>query len=210
VLRLEDCLLSEQPGILKEFFGGRSGYLPEGSALFFGLLSHLAMRGLENYAEDVVKIFKVFSNMLKSGCSVAHTVHVPLGGVRSDGLIRDMYNLDSWLRSGIFNTQLSLPASREFFWGLAGRLCDEKSVSNILERLLYMPESSCSSNKIRIVSGSAENLLPEIIVPFPEDAEKDLIRCMMREISENYAIEVDQDPVLSQCSGDHVFEKKLR
>jgi hypothetical protein len=30
---------------------------------------------------------------------------------------------------------------------------------------------------------------------------------MMREISENYAIEVDQDPVLSQCSGDQVFEK---
>jgi hypothetical protein len=33
VLRLEDCLLSEQPGILKEFFGTRSRYLPEGSML---------------------------------------------------------------------------------------------------------------------------------------------------------------------------------
>jgi hypothetical protein len=35
VLRLEDCLLSEQPGVLKEFFGNRTGYLPEGSAVFW-------------------------------------------------------------------------------------------------------------------------------------------------------------------------------
>jgi hypothetical protein len=90
VLRLEDCLLTEQPGVLKEFFGGRAGYLLEGSVLFFGSLSHLAMRGLENYAEETVRIFKVFSNMLKSGCSMAHVVHAPLGGVRSDGLIRDI------------------------------------------------------------------------------------------------------------------------
>jgi hypothetical protein len=57
VLRLEDCLLSEQPGILKEFFGNRTGYLPEGSVLYFGSLSHLALRGLETYAEEVVKMF---------------------------------------------------------------------------------------------------------------------------------------------------------
>jgi hypothetical protein len=52
--------LSEQPGILKEFFGARAGYLPEGSILFFGSLSHLALRGLENYSEEAVKMLKVF------------------------------------------------------------------------------------------------------------------------------------------------------
>jgi hypothetical protein len=31
VLRLEDCFLSELPGLLKEFFGNRPRYLPEGS-----------------------------------------------------------------------------------------------------------------------------------------------------------------------------------
>jgi hypothetical protein len=79
VLRLEDCLLSEQPGILKEFFGNRSGYLPEGSMLCFGSLSHLTMRGLETYADEVVKTFKVFSIRLSAGCIVAHTVLLPLG-----------------------------------------------------------------------------------------------------------------------------------
>jgi hypothetical protein len=62
VLRLEDCLLSEQPGILKEFFGAKVGYLPEGSALFFGSLSHLALRGLENYAEEAVKMLSLLKH----------------------------------------------------------------------------------------------------------------------------------------------------
>jgi hypothetical protein len=37
------------------------------------------MRGLENYAEETVKIFKVFSNMLRSGCSVSQG-YTPLWG----------------------------------------------------------------------------------------------------------------------------------
>jgi hypothetical protein len=57
IIRLEDCYLNELLGLLKEFFGNRSGYLPEGSLLLFVSLSHLASRGLESYAEEVVKIF---------------------------------------------------------------------------------------------------------------------------------------------------------
>jgi hypothetical protein len=72
VLRLEDCMLNKQPGILKEFFSNRQGYLPQGSLLLFGSLSHLAARGLESYAEETVKTFKAFANMLNQG-----TVQLP-------------------------------------------------------------------------------------------------------------------------------------
>jgi hypothetical protein len=123
VIRPEDCLLSELLGLLKEFFGNRTGYLPEGSVLYFGSLSHLAMRGIETYAEEVVKLYKVFSNMLASGCSVAHAVAVPLGGIQSEGLVRDLYNLDLWLRSGIVSNMLSLPVTREKLWKIIGREC---------------------------------------------------------------------------------------
>jgi hypothetical protein len=115
IIRLEDCMLSELPGVLKEFFGNKSGYLPEGSALFFGSLSHLALRGIETYAEEVVKMYKVFLNMLTGGCSVAHVVHVPLGGVKSESLVRDMYDMDAWLRSGIVGSMLALPTTRSRF-----------------------------------------------------------------------------------------------
>jgi hypothetical protein len=207
-LRLEDCLLTEQPGILKEFFGSRTGYLPEGSVLLFGSLSHLAMRGLESYAEETVRAYKVFSNMLKSGCSVAHVVYVPLGGIQSDGLIRDLYDLDSWLRSGIISTAASLPASRECFWRLAVEEYPVRSKENNMEHALFMPESLTKSNKIRIVSGATSNLLPDSIGPVSENFEKELISCILNEISETYAIEVDRNPALNRCSDDQVFYNK--
>jgi hypothetical protein len=116
VIRLEYCYLNELPGLLKEFFGNRSGYLLEGSLLLFGSLSHLASRGLESYAEEVVKIFKVFSNMLSRGCSLSHSISVPLGGVDGEGLVRDLYDLDCWLRGGAVSTFLSLLNSRSSFW----------------------------------------------------------------------------------------------
>jgi hypothetical protein len=208
ILRLEDCLLTEQPGVLKEFFGNRTGYLPEGSVLLFGWLSHLAMRGLESSAEETVRAFKVFFNMLKSGCSVAHVVHVPLGGVQSDGLIRDLYDLDSWLRSGIISTAASLPASRECFWRLAVEENPVSSSANNMERALFMPESLTKSSKIRIVSGATNNLLPDCIGPISENFEKELVGCILNEISETYAIEIDRNPALNRCSDDQVFYSK--
>jgi hypothetical protein len=121
ITRLEDCLLSEFPGLLKEFFGNRTGYLPEGSILYFGSLSHLSMRGIETNAEEVVKLYKVFTNMLTGGCSVAHAVAVPLGGVKSEGLVRNLYDLDSWLCSGIVGNMLSLPVTRAKLWQIIGK-----------------------------------------------------------------------------------------
>jgi hypothetical protein len=116
IIWLEDCMLNEQPGLLKEFFGNRSGYLPEGSLVLFGSISHISLRGIENYAEEVVKTFKIFSNMLTRGCSVSHMVFVPVGGIDSTGLVRDLYDLDCWLRSGAVSNYLSLPSSRATFW----------------------------------------------------------------------------------------------
>jgi hypothetical protein len=209
VLRLEDCLLSEQPGILKEFFGTRSGYLPEGSALYFGSLSHLAMRGLETYAEEVVKSFKVFTNMLPGGCTVAHTVHFPLGGVASESLVRDIFDLDSWLRSGMAGLMLSLPKSRDQFWKIVRRDSDFSPAQGMSERVYFLPESVQNSHKVRTVSGTLNSPLPAMIEPLSENSERELIAVLMREIQENVAVEIDSNPSLDRCSGDIVFDQQL-
>jgi hypothetical protein len=125
------------------------------------------MRGIETYAEEVVKLFKVFTNMLTGGCSVAHTVCFPLGGIRSEGLIRDLYDLDAWLHSGIVGIMLSLPLTREKFWEIVKIESSMVSTSNTAERTLFLPETISNSPKIRTVSGSVEGLLPgEITPPF--------------------------------------------
>jgi hypothetical protein len=202
---LEDCLLSEQPGVLKEFFGNRRGYLPEGSVLLFGSLSHLALRGLETYAEEVVKSFKTFSGMLGGGVTVAHMVHFPLGGIESEGLIRDMYDLDAWLRSGVAGTMLSMPISREQFWKIMVDDSMELSVTNTHERTLFMPENFTNSHKIRTISGSVAGMLPAKIEPMPERSERKLVAVLMNEINEKFSVEVNGNPVLDRCSGDVVF-----
>jgi hypothetical protein len=206
---LEDCLLSEQPAILKEFFGNRSGYLPEGSVLLFGSFSHLAMRGIETYAEEVVKNFKIFTNMLARGCTVAHTVHFPLGGTESESVIRDAYDLDAWLRSGVVGQMLSLPVSRECFWKVVVEDCGNTSVNNTGERIYFLPESISNSRKIRTVSGSLENKLPEKILPLSENSEKILVRTLMNEITEKFAIVTNPEPCLNRCSGDNVFSENF-
>jgi hypothetical protein len=111
------------------------------------------MRGLETYAEEVVKMHKVFSSMLPGDCSIAHVVHVPLGGIESGNLIRDMYDLDSWLRSGAVSSQLTLPKSRENFWNVIKDENTDHSNSCTAERTFFIPESYKNSHKIRTVSG---------------------------------------------------------
>jgi hypothetical protein len=44
IIRTEDAYLHELPGLLKEYFGKKSGFLPEGSIAMFGSLSHLSNR----------------------------------------------------------------------------------------------------------------------------------------------------------------------
>jgi hypothetical protein len=172
IIRAEDCLLSELPGMLKEYFGGLPGCLPEGSMVMFGSLSHLAKRGLENYAEECVKIKKVIMNMLPGSCTVIHMVFVPLGGLEGEATIRDLYDLDSWLR-GAGHSGENLRLSRAEFW----TLCIDESVpvSNCNgTRVLYMPESISSSTKTRTVAGAPHVKLPVSIAAFNHENEKKL------------------------------------
>jgi hypothetical protein len=201
VLRLEDCMLNEQPGILKEFFGNRQGYLPEGSLLLFGSVSHLAARGLENYAEETVKTFKAFANMLNRGCSVTHNVFIPLWGIESEGLVRDLYDLDCWLRSGAVSSYLSLPRTREKLWTVIRDECNGLVSALSCERVLFLPESHASSRKIRTISASVENL-PAKILPLSANGEKKIIESLMFELNDLYAINVSVNPNLDRCSGN--------
>jgi hypothetical protein len=208
VLRLEDSLLSELPGVLKEFFGNRTRYLPEGSLLIFGSLSHLVSRGPENYAEEAVKMAKVFSNMLDRSCSITHTVFLPLGGVESPGIIRDMYDVDCWLKSGSISSSFSLPATRNAVWQI---FCDEnKGDQNLIEyceRTLFLPESLRESKKIRTVAGNTGNL-PKKLKPISAEGEITIIHTLMHEIADIYALNVELEPVLARCSVGPASSKK--
>jgi hypothetical protein len=197
IIRLKDCFLSELPGILKEYFGNRSGYLPEGSLLMFGSLSHLGKRGLENYAEECVKMNKVFGNMLPKTCSVTHLLAVPLGGIESEGLIRDLYDLDCWLRISTGTNIPSLPAARTKLWEILS--ASNTPAGPQTDRTLFLPESLSSSTKVRTISEKPESV-PAKIGPMNDKDEKVVIETLCREINENYVLNIEENPMLTRCS----------
>jgi hypothetical protein len=76
------------------------------------------------------------------------------------------------------------------------------------ERVLFLPESIGSSQKICTISGSVDSELPEKIIPVSGNAEQQIIKTMMNEIGEKFAVPVDLQPNLDRCSGDTVFCKE--
>jgi hypothetical protein len=83
-------------------------------------------------------------------------VFVPLGDVAGPGLVRDLYDLDSWLR--IAGTGMaSLPKSRRKFWDILLSNADtdfDADPGSMGSRVCFIPENLRTSNKIRMVSGT--------------------------------------------------------
>jgi hypothetical protein len=79
----------------------------------------------------------------------------------------------------------SLPATRECFWRLARKDSVAVSASNTIERAMFLPEDISNSSKIRVISGSVDVCLPVIIELLSEQAEFELISCVMQESAEN-------------------------
>jgi hypothetical protein len=191
--------------MLKEFFGGISGYLPEGSIVLFGSLSHLARRGIENYAEECVKTKKVILNMIPKSCVISHAVLVPLGGCGGEALVRDLYDLDSWIRGGGRDGD-ALPDSRAKFWKIALDDMDADRGNLNGTRVLFMPESMSNSNKKRTVAGILHVNLPARISAISAEDEGELIHTMMHEINDTYAMNLDEHPILDRSSGSDMHD----
>jgi hypothetical protein len=82
-----------------------------------------------------------------------------------------MYDLDSWLRSGIVGVMLSLPASRELFWKIVREDNMTTTNQNCGERTLFLPVAIDNSQKIQTVSGCISDGIPALMKPFLEESE---------------------------------------
>jgi hypothetical protein len=184
ILRCEDAMLHELPGLLREFFPtGSKGKvsLPEGSLVIYGALSHLAARGVENYAEEVVRTRRVLTGMLGSAINLAHSIFVPLGGLCSAGLIRMMVDLDSWLNSNSSDISFSLIKAREALWNILLEGVDLTDSSASGERIYFLPEHSNSAKKMPFSAGELAGGLPKTLPPLSQEKEEKIIRFWIAE-----------------------------
>jgi hypothetical protein len=98
IIRVEDCELWE----LEEVFTDRlkafckpHGNLPSCSVILVESMSHLAKNGLNFYAPLLVKTMTRMAGKVGPGVKVIPLLPVPVGGIGSETLIRDMMDLDS-------------------------------------------------------------------------------------------------------------------
>jgi hypothetical protein len=68
-------------------------------------------------------------------------------------------------------------------------------------RVLYMPENIKTSTRIRTVSNEPHAPLPEKLSAFTEEEEKILVECIMQEVNDTFAMNVDTQPMLARSSG---------
>jgi hypothetical protein len=219
VIRCEDAMLFVLPGLLREFFAGAYGRisLPDGSVVLYGSLSHLAARGLDNYADEVVRTGKTIGSMVGGrGVTTAHNILYVFrwGGICSTGLIRMMLDLDCWLQSGDTMSPYSLARSRNKLWDLLLEHCNITDAGGFSdERIYFLPESTSSNRKIRFIAPALALGLRTKLAALSPSKENELIECFLGELNEVFGFTFDTAPDLSRnhmvmlnsCKGKRVI-----
>ena len=90
-------------------------------------LSHLALYGLSNYAEEIVQAYYNKSNMVGPGNYLLPWICIPLSGITNDDLIRDLADRDSSLTLTSAGAPEALQSMWDLFWELVVEHADAYS-----------------------------------------------------------------------------------
>jgi hypothetical protein len=195
---VEDCELWE----LKEVFTDRfkafckpHRNLPSGSVILVGSMSHLAKNGLNFYAPKLVETMTRMAGRVGPGVNVIPLLPVPVGGIGSETLLRDMMDLDCWIVS---TGAGQAGGSRDAFWqvireeGMGGRRVYTSSAP------LSLP-SGIKNPRIRpFMSGAYAGMIPAEILPLEPEAERALVGTLLQELNEKFCVNLDPNPSLDR------------
>jgi len=201
IMRVEDCELKELEDVLYDRFKNYSkphGVLPPGSVILVGSMAHLSRSGLNAYAPMLVETLTRIAGKMGPGISVMPYIPVPIGGVGSDTLVRDMIDLDCWILSTGAGHNSCLPDSREMFWRLVldpargGRRVYTSTAP------LSLPAGIRNPRIKSFVSGAFDRPIPANITPFTENEEKTIICTVFTELNEKFCVGLDNPPSFSR------------
>jgi hypothetical protein len=88
VVRVEDGLLSEIENSFKDIFAEfvrPNGFLPTGSVVLLGSVSHMGAKGIDAYAGSLVSCMSSLGALVGAGTEIIPTVPVPISGIRGGG-----------------------------------------------------------------------------------------------------------------------------
>jgi hypothetical protein len=151
--------------------------------------------------------------MSSVGARVGHGVEVvplcpvPIGGLGGGGLIRDIFDFDSWLHCSTTGATDLLAGARKVFWEIIGNTTGVPLVSQP-ERMLFIPTSSKNPRRRSFRSVGTKNPLPVYLPPISPENEKKLIFALMEDLNKNFGVGLDQCPSLERGVVTQDFDSK--
>ncbi len=161
-------------------------------------MSHLAKNGLNFYAPILVKTMTRMAGWVGPGINVIPLLPIPVGGIGSETLLRDMMDLDCWIVSTGAGQATGLPDSRDAFWrvvreeGMGGRRVYTSSAP------LSLPGGIKNSRIRPFLSGAYAGTIPAEILLLEPEAERALVGALLRELNEKFCVNLDPNPSLDR------------
>jgi len=200
IVRVEDGTLSELDTVFTERFRAflkPHGNLTPGSVVLVGSLSFLRACGIQEYAENLVRTIVSISNKTGGGVDVLPLVGVPMHGLESASLIRNLMDLDAWLLAVQGGGRTALPKSRETFWGVLTEGVGGTKVQTDSYTFM-MPIGIRNHRKHPVVSDPYDGLLPTSIPPASSAIEQRIITALFTELNDVYGLALDVNPDISR------------
>jgi hypothetical protein len=170
------------------------GSLPSGSLVLVGSMSHLAKNGLNFNAPILVETMTRMAGKVGLGVNVIPFVPVPIGGIGSETLARNMMDLDSWIVSTGAGQATGLPDTRDAFWKVffareeGGRRLYTSSAP------LSLP-AGIKNPRIRpFIYGAFVGTVPAEIPPLNKEDETKIVRTLLNELNEKFCVNLDCHP----------------
>jgi hypothetical protein len=187
IIRVEDGSLREVRRVLSDIFKaytseGMGGKLPDGSVIMTGSLSHLSRTGLANYADELVAHISAIRGDFGAGVAVVPAVFMPIVGVYSPQLVRDMFDLDSWVGNAGLSDAHTASTVRTEYWQIIGG----GGVPLGENRTLFIPHSIRNPRKVTFIS--AAPMAPGNIRVLTEGEEAKLANALTASIAMNHGI----------------------
>jgi len=203
IVRVEDGSLGELEAVFSERFRAflkPHGKLTPGSVVLVGSLSHLRACGIQDYADSLVRTYVSMSAKVGAGVEVVPLVFVPMHGLESGSLIRNLMDLDAWLMSVHGGGRTVLPKSRETFWvtvtdGARSVLAPTESYT------MMMPSGFRNHRKHPVVSDPYDGQIPTFIPPVSEETEKKIVTAILTELNDVYGLNLDVNPDVTRTPG---------
>ncbi len=136
--------------------------------------------------------------LLYNRVEVIPLVPVPIAGLGGGGLLRDIFDLDSWIMGSGGVLGNTLQKSRAAFWKMCKAELGEGEGGETAggERALFLPCNYKNPRKKPFRSG--ETTLPKAVAPLTEKTEKELVETILSELNANFGLNLDTCPALER------------